>query len=118
MSEKTQVAVSVKNLQKEYGELEVLKNISVDVLEGQVVSIIGPSGSGKSTLLRCLNYLEEFAAGEIAIMGNTLNGGQAKKKNEKAAKEIRKSVGMVFQQFNLWPHKTVLENVIEGPVQV
>lgn len=118
MSDTRKIAISINNLAKKYGELEVLKKINADIYEGEVVSIIGPSGSGKSTLLRCLNYLEEFAAGEIVIMGNTLKGGQLRKKNEKAAKEIRKNVGMVFQQFNLWPHKTVLENVIEGPVQV
>lgn len=122
MSKSENIVISVKNLSKSYGELDVLKKIDMDIYEGQVVTIIGPSGSGKSTFLRCLNYLETLTAGEISIFGNTLVGPkeskQAAKDNEKVAKEIRKNVGMVFQQFNLWPHKTVLENVIEGPVQI
>ncbi len=122
MSKSENIVISVKNLSKSYGELDVLKKIDMDIYEGQVVTIIGPSGSGKSTFLRCLNYLETLTDGEISIFGNTLVGPkeskQAAKDNEKVAKEIRKNVGMVFQQFNLWPHKTVLENVIEGPVQI
>ena len=94
----------------------------MDIFKGEVVSVIGPSGSGKSTFLRCLNYLEELTSGEIDIGGVSLKGidedKHNKKLNEKAAKVIRKNVGMVFQQFNLWPHKTVLENVMECPVQV
>lgn len=122
MKKSDNIVISIQNMAKTYGELEVLKKIDVDIFEGQVVSVIGPSGSGKSTLLRCLNYLEEPTGGEITILGNTLKGirdGKGiQKHNEKAAKEIRKNVGMVFQQFNLWPHKTVLENVIEGPVHI
>lgn len=122
MAENRTPAISVRGLAKSYGELEVLKKIDIDIYPGEVVSVIGPSGSGKSTFLRCLNYLEELTSGEITIDGNTLKGiGESKhnrKLNEKTAKEIRKNVGMVFQQFNLWPHKTVLENVIECPVQV
>ena len=122
MSKSENIVISVKNLSKSYGELDVLKKIDMDIYEGQVVTIIGPSGLGKSTFLRCLNYLETLTDGEISIFGNTLVGPkeskQAAKDNEKVAKAIRKNVGMVFQQFNLWPHKTVLENVIEGPVQI
>lgn len=114
--------ISVRNMAKSYGDLAVLRKIDIDIYKGQVVSVIGPSGSGKSTFLRCLNYLEELTGGEITIDGHTLRGisdAKANKKlNEKAAKEIRKNVGMVFQQFNLWPHKTVLENVIECPTQI
>lgn len=114
--------ISVKNLSKYYGELSVLRKIDIDVHTGEVICIIGPSGSGKSTFLRCLNYLEKPTGGEITILGNTLygisSGANVEKANEKNAREIRKNVGMVFQQFNLWPHKTVLENVIEGPIQV
>lgn len=122
MSKSENIVISVKNLSKSYGEVDVLKKIDMDIYEGQVVTIIGPSGSGKSTFLRCLNYLEVLTGGEIAVFGNSLIGaGEGKhhaKENGRAAREIRKDVGMVFQQFNLWPHKTVLENVIEGPVQV
>lgn len=116
------IVISIKDMEKTYGEIDVLKKIDMEIYEGQVVSIIGPSGSGKSTLLRCLNYLEELTDGEITILGHLLKGGRASKgagkRNEKSAREIRKNVGMVFQQFNLWPHKTVLENVIEGPTQI
>ncbi len=114
--------ISVKNLGKRYGENVVLKDINLDVKEGEVVSILGPSGSGKSTFLRCLNYLEQLNQGEINFFDqHKLQGGDGKKtirKNESEALSIRREVGMVFQQFNLWPHKTVIENVIEAPVQL
>lgn len=114
--------ISVKNLGKRYGENVVLKDINLDVKEGEVVSILGPSGSGKSTFLRCLNYLEQLNQGEISFFDqHKLCGGSGKKimhKNENEALSIRREVGMVFQQFNLWPHKTVIENVIEAPVQL
>lgn len=116
------VIISVKNLGKRYGENEVLKDINLEVKEGEVISILGPSGSGKSTFLRCLNYLEHLNQGEICFFNNyRLEGTKDKndtRKNEAEATKIRKDVGMVFQQFNLWPHKTVLENVIETPVQL
>ncbi|MDO5388556.1 MAG: amino acid ABC transporter ATP-binding protein [Clostridia bacterium] len=115
------VVVKALGVGKNYGELQVLKDINIEVKEGEVVSIIGPSGSGKSTFLRCLNYLEATSKGEVSIYNNVLKGGNGtvvRKHNEKAAREIRKSVGMVFQQFNLWPHMTVLENVIETPIHV
>ena len=122
MAESRKHVISVHDLAKNYGELKVLRKIDMDIYKGEVVSVIGPSGSGKSTFLRCLNYLEELTSGEIDIGGVSLKGidedKHNKKLNEKAAKVIRKNVGMVFQQFNLWPHKTVLENVMECPVQV
>ena len=122
MSDTQTPIISVKNMAKSYGELAVLRKIDIDIYKGQVVSVIGSSGSGKSTFLRCLNYLEEITSGEIIINGHIIRGiseaKENKKLNEKAAKEIRKNVGMVFQQFNLWPHKTVLENVIECPIQI
>ena len=122
MAENRKPVISVRNLAKNYGELKVLRKIDMNIYKGEVVSVIGPSGSGKSTFLRCLNYLEELTSGEIDIGGVSLKGideaKHNKKLNEKAAKVIRKNVGMVFQQFNLWPHKTVLENVIECPIQV
>lgn len=122
MKDNAKVVIKVKNLGKRYGDLEVLRDINLDVHEGEVISIIGPSGSGKSTFLRCLNYLEQLNQGEIVFNDrNRLIGYKDKKghrDNEKEAVSIRKSVGMVFQQFNLWPHMTVLENVIEAPVQL
>jgi len=109
--------IEVKNLAKNFGTLQVLKDISLDVNEGEVLAIIGPSGSGKSTLLRCLNKLEDVNAGTIVIDGKTLvqDGKYVDKEQQR---EIVCSMGMVFQQFNLFPHMTVLENLIEAPVQV
>lgn len=118
---KDNVIIKAIGVGKSYGDLEVLKDINMIVKEGEVVSIVGPSGSGKSTFLRCLNYLESINKGEITIYNDVLKGGSGtvvRKHNETTAKKIRQNVGMVFQQFNLWPHKTVLENVIETPVQV
>ena len=100
--------VQVKDLHKSFGKLEVLKGVSLDVQKNEVVCIIGPSGSGKSTFLRCLNRLEEINSGEIIIDGIDLH---AKASN---VHEIRKDVGMVFQQFNLFPHMTVIDNVTSG----
>jgi polar amino acid transport system ATP-binding protein len=104
--------IKIRNLYKSFGHLEVLKGLDLDVDEGEVVVIIGASGSGKSTLLRCINFLEESDSGEIWVeeklvhhTGSDINA-------------VRQEVGMVFQHFNLFPHMTVLENVIEGPVQV
>lgn len=109
--------IEVKNLAKNFGTLQVLKDISLDVNEGEVLAIIGPSGSGKSTLLRCLNKLEDVTAGTIVIDGKPLvQDGKYVDKDQQ--REIVCSMGMVFQQFNLFPHMTVLENLIEAPVQV
>ena len=114
MAESRKPVISVHDLAKNYGELKVLRKIDMDIYKGEVVSVIGPSGSGKSTFLRCLNYLEELTSGEIDIGGVSLKGidedKHNKKLNEKAAKVIRKNVGMVFQQFALYPHLTVLDN--------
>lgn len=104
--------IEVKNLHKSFGAFHVLKGISLEVAEGEVVVIIGASGSGKSTLLRCLNFLEISDAGEIYLEGKMVHHT----KNDMNA--VRREIGMVFQQFNLFPHMTVLQNVIEGPVQV
>jgi polar amino acid transport system ATP-binding protein len=103
--------ISIKNIHKKFGKLHVLKGIDTFVEEKEVVVIIGPSGSGKSTLLRCVNYLEEPTEGEIAVDGIPLN-------SEANINKVREEVGMVFQRFNLFPHKTVLENVILAPVKV
>ncbi|WP_026836341.1 ATP-binding cassette domain-containing protein [Limisalsivibrio acetivorans] len=111
--------VQIKDLHKYFGENEVLKGIDIDVAHSEVLAIIGPSGSGKSTLLRCVNHLEEPTQGEIYIEGTLLNDTSLPSKQfQKHLNSVRTNVGMVFQQFNLFPHKTVMENVIEAPVHV
>ena len=107
-----QEMIKIKNLKKSYGKLEVLKGIDTEIKEGEVISIIGPSGSGKSTFLRCINGLEEATSGEIFIHGTNIL-----QKNVNINK-IRENVGMVFQHFNLYPHKTVLENITLGPIKL
>ena len=102
--------IKITGLRKSFGDLEVLKGIDLNVAEQEVVVIIGPSGSGKSTLLRCINYLEEPSGGEV-VDGIPLNG-------EAHINEVRKEIGMVFQRFNLFPHMTVLENLILAPMKV
>lgn len=102
--------IEIKNLHKYFGELEVLRGIDLTVSESEVVCLIGSSGSGKSTLLRCINFLEEKNEGEIYIDGQMVTA--------KEINEIRQKVGMVFQRFNLFPHMTVLQNVMEGPITV
>ena len=102
--------IKITNLQKRFDDLEVLKDINIDVAEGEVVCIIGPSGSGKSTLLRCINQLEIPTAGNVEYNGKSITGGQMK------LRDFREEVGMVFQRFNLFPMKTVLENVMLAPV--
>lgn len=113
--------IEAKNVIKNFGSLQVLKGINMDVNEGEVVAIIGPSGGGKSTILRCLNKLEDVNGGTIVIDGETLVE-DGKDGVVYADKEKQRSIvcrmGMVFQQFNLFPHMTVLENLIEAPVQV
>ena len=104
--------ISVKDLHKSFGGVTVLDGISTDIEKGDVVCIIGPSGSGKSTFLRCLNRLETPDSGKILLDGVDLTDPAADLNRQ------RMKMGMVFQQFNLWPHKTVLENVMECPVQV
>ncbi|MGI6627603.1 MAG: amino acid ABC transporter ATP-binding protein [Bacillota bacterium] len=104
--------VTVEHLHKRFGDLHVLRGVNLEVHKGEVVVVIGPSGSGKSTFLRCINHLEQPTAGEIHIDGINLEDGQVN------INEIRQTVGMVFQQFNLFPHLTVLENVTLAPVRV
>ncbi|MET3858022.1 ABC transporter ATP-binding protein [Rhizobium sp. OAE497] len=116
-------ALSVKNLHKSFGNVEVLKGISLDAHEGDVVSILGSSGSGKSTFLRCINLLETPNSGEVTVAGETIRmtpdaKGGSRPADRKQVDRIRSQLGMVFQSFNLWSHKTVLENVIEAPVHV
>lgn len=115
--------IKVDNLYKSYGSLEVIKGVSIAAKEKDVISLIGASGSGKSTLLRCLNLLEIPTKGEIYISGKRLplsnaDKGERKITSEKELQNIRTDLGMVFQNFNLWSHLTILENVIEAPIQV
>ncbi|EJL23566.1 amino acid ABC transporter ATP-binding protein [Brevibacillus sp. BC25] len=104
--------IQVSDLTKNYGDLKVLKGITTQVAEKEVVCVIGPSGSGKSTFLRCLNQLEEMSSGKIVINGHDLSDPKTD------MNKVREEVGMVFQRFNLFPHKTVLENVMLAPVKV
>ena len=115
--------IQVQDLRKSFGSNEVLRGVSFEVKRGEVMAIIGPSGSGKSTLLRCLNFLEEYQAGEVrfdsALVGYRRDAcGRLRPDSERNIRRIRARMGMVFQSFNLFPHKTVLENVMEGPVVV
>ena len=103
--------INVNHLYKDFGSLKVLKDVTFSVAEKEVVVIIGPSGSGKSTVLRCINYLETPTSGSIIVDGLDLS-------NKANLNDVRKEVGMVFQRFNLFPHKTVLENIILAPMQV
>ncbi|MGG0658747.1 amino acid ABC transporter ATP-binding protein, partial [Rummeliibacillus pycnus] len=109
--------ISIKNLHKSFGDLEVLKGINLEIKRGKVIVIIGPSGSGKTTFLRCLNLLEIPSLGSVEIDGHLIDFNQ-KKIAKKSIVSFRSLTGMVFQNYNLFPHKTVLENVMEGPVIV
>lgn len=114
--------IEYKNIHKSFGDLEVLKGIDLSIAEKEVLCVIGPSGSGKSTLLRCLNHLERITAGEIYVDGelvdrNDFGKNQMKISHHKMA-EINSELGMVFQRFNLFPHMSVLENVMCGPMVV
>jgi polar amino acid transport system ATP-binding protein len=104
--------VSIKNVHKAFGDLKVLNGVSLDVMKGDVICIIGPSGSGKSTLIRCVNALNDIQQGSILVEGQEVNDPDLDKL------ELRKKVGMVFQQYNLFPHKTALQNVMMAPVRV
>lgn len=104
--------IKVENLKKSFGSLEVLKDLNVEIQEGEVVCIIGPSGSGKSTFLRCLNQLEDISGGKVTIDNNNLSD------HSKNINKIRENIGMVFQHFNLFPHLTVLENITLAPKEL
>ena len=104
--------INVKKLNKSFGDLHVLKDVDITVKESDVVCLIGASGSGKSTLLRCLNFLEIKDNGQIIIEGEEINAGSHD------LNEVRQKIGMVFQHFNLFPHKNVIENIIEAPIHV
>ena len=112
-------AVQINNLSKSFDGIEVLRDISLTVNKGEVVSVLGSSGSGKSTLLRCINWLEEPDRGTIHIAGQRIGiDTQGKRMKNRDLAAIRAKTGMVFQSFNLWPHLTVLQNVMEAPIQV
>lgn len=118
-----QPALSVKDIHKQFGNTEVLKGVSFQAHSGDVVSIIGSSGSGKSTLLRCINFLESPNSGEILVEGEAIRTRKDKTGalvpvDKGQLRQMRARLGMVFQNFNLWDHRTVIENIIEGPVHI
>lgn len=113
-------ALEIRNLHKRYGDLEVLKGISLTARDGDVISILGSSGSGKSTFLRCINLLENPHQGQILVSGEELRLKKSKNGDLVAAdsqqiNRLRSELGFVFQNFNLWPHMSILDNVIEAP---
>ena len=113
--------IRVKGLHKRFGTLEVLRGIDLEIAEGEVLVVIGPSGSGKSTLLRCLNFLEQYDEGEIFFLDQLVGyrpGGKRVLDSPRHINKVRAQMGMVFQSFNLFPHMSVLDNVIEGPTIV
>jgi ABC-type polar amino acid transport system ATPase subunit len=113
-----EAVVRVENLHKYFGPLEVLRGINMEVDRGEVVVIFGRSGSGKSTLLRCINFLEDPTDGLIEVAGIRLEGGHRTRGKREQIRQLRMHAGMVFQQFNLFPQMTALQNVMEGPVTV
>jgi amino acid ABC transporter ATP-binding protein, PAAT family (TC 3.A.1.3.-) len=117
-----QPLVRARNVQKSFGDNAVLKGIDLDVFPGEVVVILGPSGSGKSTFLRCINHLEEMNAGSIMVgdeqIGYALKRGLLHRLSARKIAHQRQKIGMVFQQFNLYPHMTVLQNIMEAPIGV
>lgn len=119
----TPPALEVRNLHKRYGDLEVLKGVDLVARDGDVISILGSSGSGKSTLLRCINLLENPQQGQILVAGEELKlkssrGGDLRAADSKQINRLRARVGFVFQSFNLWPHMSILDNIIEAPRRV
>jgi octopine/nopaline transport system ATP-binding protein len=116
-------SLEINNIHKRFGEVEVLKGVSIKAQKGDVIAILGSSGSGKSTLLRCINLLDVPDEGDISVAGErihleTKSKHKHKGMNQQQIDRLRTHLGMVFQGFNLWPHKTVLENIIEAPVHV
>ncbi|MCK0172069.1 amino acid ABC transporter ATP-binding protein [Aliiroseovarius sp. S1123] len=112
------IILKAEDIHKSFGHVEVLKGISLEAKNHDVISILGSSGSGKSTFLRCLNFLETPTSGKVTVHGEEILVKNGKPQNVRHIEEIRARLGMVFQQFNLWTHRTVLENVMEGPIQV
>jgi polar amino acid transport system ATP-binding protein len=118
----TDAVMQADDVHKRFGRLEVLKGVTLAVTKGETVCIIGPSGSGKTTFIRCINHLEKIDAGRIEVNGHLIGyrqkNGKLVEDNERNIARQRTQIGMVFQRFNLFPHKTALENVIEAPVRV
>jgi ABC-type polar amino acid transport system ATPase subunit len=114
----TEPIIKVKGLHKYFGPLHVIKGVDLDVMPAEVVVIIGPSGGGKSTFLRCINYLEQPSAGTIEVDGVVIDAREPGREQRHHIRELRKKAGMVFQQFNLFPHMTALGNIIEAPLTV
>ncbi|RNF34171.1 ABC transporter ATP-binding protein [Paracoccus methylarcula] len=118
MTNQPDVILKAEDIHKSFGNIEVLKGISLEARKHDVISILGSSGSGKSTFLRCLNFLETPTSGKVTVHGEEVLVRNGRPQNARHIEQIRARLGMVFQQFNLWTHRTVLENVMEGPVQV
>ncbi len=118
----TDLVVHSVDVRKSFGRLEVLKGVSLDVRKGETVCIIGPSGSGKTTYIRCVNHLEKIDGGRIEVNGHLIGyrerNGELVEDSERSIAKQRTQIGMVFQRFNLFPHKTAMENVIEAPIHV
>ena len=115
---RTDAVLIADDIRKSFGDFEVLKGISLTARKHDVITILGASGSGKSTFLRCLNFLETPTSGRVTVQGKEVLVRNGKPQDARQIERIRSRLGMVFQQFNLWTHRTVLENVMEGPVQV
>ncbi|MFB6348366.1 ABC transporter ATP-binding protein [Moraxella marmotae] len=122
MTHSRPIALDLQDIHKSYGSLDVLKGVSLTAYDGDVISILGSSGSGKSTLLRCINLLEKPTSGKIIVGQEALalkpHKGELVAADNKQLEKLRSKIGFVFQSFNLWPHKTILQNIIEGPTQV
>src|SRR3954465_13272794 len=116
------VVMHAENVHKSFGRLEVLKGVSLEMTKGETVCIIGPSGSGKTTFIRCINHLEKIDSGRIEVNGHLIGyrerGGKLVEDTERNIARQRAEIGMVFQRFNLFPHKTALQNVTEAPIRV
>lgn len=122
VSDTQQPMVKADRVCKDFGALKVLKGVTLEVHRGQVLVLVGPSGSGKSTFLRCINHLEQVSAGRLYVDGDLIGyrerGGKLHEMSPRDAAKQRRDIGMVFQHFNLFPHRTALENIIEAPIQV